>query len=400
MGFFSGLWHGVSSGGRFLTFCAWLWLLPLPAHGQTFQSAAPQAILIDTQTSSVLYERAADEIISPASLAKLMTAELVFLALKEGRLSLDSEVVISENAWRRGGAPSGGSSMFAVLNSRIKVSDLMVALVSISANDAAIAFAETLAGDEATFAKLMTERARKLGLAKSTFKNSTGLPDPEQRVTAREIARLAEHIIRTYPEYYPAFGVREFTWNKIKQANRNPLLTMDIGADGMKTGNIAEAGFSLTGSAVQNGQRLIVVVSGLKSASERALEARKLLEWGFRSFETKLLFDAKAPIVDVRVFGGDRSTVPVVSAIPVKALVPRASLDKMSAQVIYDGPLRAPVPAGTRVGVLRVSRGNIQALEVPVETAEAVAEGTLQSRALEALLELAGSGFRRALGKS
>ncbi len=370
------------------------------AHAQNFQSSAPQAVLYDVGTGSVLYEHGADDLIAPASLAKLMTVEVLFHAIREGQLNLDSEITISENAWRKGGAPSGGSTMFAALGSRIRIQDIIPGIVVLSGNDACIAVAEAMAGDEATFARLMTDRARELGLTKSIFKNSTGLPDPEQKTTARELTKLSEYIIKTYPEFYPYFGLKDFTWNKFKQPNRNPLLGMDIGADGIKTGNIVDSGYNLAGSAVQNGRRLIVIVSGLKTAPERAQEARKLLEWGFRSFETKTLFNARTPIADVRVFGGTRSSVPVVAADAVQALVPRGSNDRVSAQIVYRGPLLAPVSAGAKVGTLVVMRGNVKALEVPVETAEDVPVGSLQERAFQSIWEWAGDYIRSKLKRS
>ena len=387
-----------------MTLITAIFSLPLglapPTAAQTFQSAAPQAILLDVETGSVLYERAADDLVAPASLAKLMTIELVFHALAEGRLTPDSEVVISENAWRKGGAPSRGSSMYAALNSRVRISDIIPGIVVLSGNDAAIAVAETLAGDETTFARLMTDRAKELGLTKTTYRNATGLPSPDQRTTVREIAALSDHIIRAYPDLYKNFALREFTWNRITQKNRNPLLTMDVGADGLKTGNIDESGFSLAGSAVQNGQRLIVVVSGLKTDKDRSLEARKLLEWGFRAFESRVLFEAGASVAEVKLFGGAQGSVPVTVSRQVRVLAPRGSGDRISGQVVYTGPVSAPVKTGDQLGVLRVMRGSTLALERPIEAKEDVAAGPLVSRALDAFIELAGSIIRRNLHKS
>ena len=204
--------------------------------------AAPHAILIEADSGSVLFERNADELIYPASLAKLMTAEVVFNEIRQGRIKLTDEYWVSENAWRKGGAPSHGSTMYAALYSRIKVEDLLRGVIIQSANDACIVLAEGLAGNEAEFAQKMTKRARELGLPKSVFSNSNGLPDPNLKVTSRELALLARHIIRTYPEFYPIYSEREFTWNKIRQQNRNPLLASMTGADGMKTGFTKEAG--------------------------------------------------------------------------------------------------------------------------------------------------------------
>jgi len=328
------------------------------AQQQAFQTTAPFAILMDSDTGAVLFERAADDLMVPASMAKLMTAEVLFDQIAKGKVSLDEEFVISEGAWRRGGAPSRGSSMFAALNSKVKVSDLILGIAVVSGNDAAIAIAEGVAGSEGAFATRMTARARELGLKKSVFANATGMGDPEQKVTARELALLANHIIKTYPELYKAFGQRDFTWNKIPQKNRNNLLTMDIGADGLKTGNIAESGFGVVASAVQNGQRLIVVVNGMKSSKERDDEARRILAWGFRSFETRDLFAAGEVIGEAKVFGGEPGAVPLVARGPVRALVPLSvrgegdvpssatggSLGNRVASFLVDLPVGEPSP--------------------------------------------------------
>jgi D-alanyl-D-alanine carboxypeptidase (penicillin-binding protein 5/6) len=257
---------------------------------EPFHANVPAALLLDPDSESILYEKNGEELVAPASLAKLMTLEYVFNEIKQGRLKLDEEVIISENAWRKGGAPSRGSTMYAAIHSRVKVDDLIHGIIVDSANDACIALAEALAGNENAFGALLTKRARELGLEKSTFTNSTGYSDPKLRVTVRELAALSRHIMQTYPEFYPYFAEREFTWNNIRQQNRNPLLAMGIGADGLKTGETSEAGFNLVGSAVEEGFRLIVVVTGAKSEKERAEEARKLLDWGFHGFESKLLF--------------------------------------------------------------------------------------------------------------
>jgi len=244
------------------------------------RSSAPYAILIEAMTGVVLFEKNADELMPPSSMAKLMTAEFVFKAIREGRLRPDDQFAISENAWRRGGETSGVSTMYAALNSQVTILDLLRGALVVSGNDACIALAEGMAETEAKFAIKLNERARELGLTKSNFSNATGLPNPDLRVTSRELAKLARHIIWTYPEFYEICGEREFTWNNILQQNRNPLLFMGIGADGMKTGFTDDAGYGLVGSAVRDDIRLIVVVNGLRTDKERGAEARKLLEWG------------------------------------------------------------------------------------------------------------------------
>ena len=296
-----------------LTLFAFWVLGAAPSRAQNFQTSVPHAILIDAGTNTVLFEKGADDYAKPASTVKILTAELIFQALAEGRLHLDDEFTVSEHAWRTGGAPAGGSAMFLALNSRVRVEDLIRGLVIQSGNDAAITLAEGLAGAEESFVTRMNKRAAELGLVKSRFGNPWGMDGPDQKVTAREMAKLAAHMIKTYPEYYRYFGEKEYTWNKIRQQNRNPLLTMSIGADGLKTGNIdKDSGYGLVGSATQDGRRLIVAVYGAKSAKERAEEARKLLQWGFRNFEEKELFKAGEPIGPAQVYGGTKGSVELI----------------------------------------------------------------------------------------
>ncbi len=359
-----------------------------------YQTSAPYAILMDGESGSILFEKNADHVMAPSSLAKLMTAEVVFNEIKQGRLTLDKEFLVSEDAWRRGGAPSHTSSMFAPIFSRVAVKDLLYGVIIQSANDACIALAQGIAGSEPKFAEMMTQRARELGLTKSYFANSTGLPDPTLLVTARELGRLAQHIIKTYPEFYPIYGEKEFTWNKIRQQNRNPLLTMNLGADGLKTGFTQDGGYGLVGSAVQNGLRLIVVVNGLKSANERAEAAKRLLEWGFKGFEARYLFAEGQTIGDAKLFGGAHGSVPLVARGTVTLLVPHGSNEKVLARIVYTGPVRAPVEKGQRIGVLKVWRGENVVLEVPLQAAESVEAGGITRRAFDAVSELVIGLFR------
>ncbi len=359
-----------------------------------FQTAAPNAILIEAESGTVLLEKNADQLVAPASLAKLMTAEVVFNEIKEGNLALDEEFIVSENAWRKGGAPSHGSTMFAAIHSRVKVEDLLHGVIIQSGNDACIALAEGIAGNESEFARLMNGRANEIGLTKSNFTNPTGLPDPDMRMTARELAMLARHIIATYPEFYPWYGEREFTWNKIRQQNRNPLLAMNIGADGMKTGYTKEAGYNLVGSALQNGLRLIVVVTGLRSEKERADEAKRLLEWGFHGFDSRLLFAEGQFVGEAKVYGGETGRVALIGPKAIGLMVPRNSNEKIIARIVYSGPVPAPVEKGRPVGVLKVWRGDIVALEVPLRAAESVGVGSMSQRAFDAATEFVVGLFR------
>jgi D-alanyl-D-alanine carboxypeptidase (penicillin-binding protein 5/6) len=355
---------------------------------------APHAILIDAENGGVLFERDPDKLIYPASLAKLMTAEYVFNELKSGRLNAKDEFPVSENAWRKGGAPSGGSTMFAALHSRISVDDLLHGVIIHSGNDACIVLAEGIAGNEADFAAKLTQRARAIGLPKSTFANSSGLPDPGTQVTTRELGLLARHIVVTYPEYYKIYGQRDFLWNKIRQPNRNPLLGMEIGADGMKTGFTKEAGYGLVGSAVQNGLRLIVVVNGLNSAKERGEEAKKLLEWGFKSFERRVLFAEGQIIGSAKVYGGSDSSVPLVAGQEVRVMMPKAGGDRLIARIVYSGPVPAPVEQGMPIGTLKVWRNENVILQMPLKAAEPVTRGGLSKRAFDAVSEVMIGLFR------
>jgi D-alanyl-D-alanine carboxypeptidase (penicillin-binding protein 5/6) len=356
--------------------------------------SAPHAILIDAENGGVLYEKSPDELIFPASLAKLMTAEYVFHELKEGRLKLTDEFRVSENAWRKGGAPSGGSTMFAAIHSLVPVADLIRGMIIQSGNDACIVLAEGMAGNESEFAARLTKRAREIGLERSTFANSNGLPNPGTKVTTRELAKLARQIILTYPDLYPIFGEREFTWNKIRQFNRDPLLGVVDGADGLKTGFTSEAGYGLVGSAVQNGLRLIVVVNGTKSAKERADDAKKLLEWGFRSFEQRVLFAEGQTIGEAKVFGGASGRVPLVASGLVKIMVPKNGSERVVARIIYQGPVPAPVAAGSPIGTLKVWRGDNVVLQMPLKAADSVEKGSMSQRAIDAVAETVINLFR------
>jgi D-alanyl-D-alanine carboxypeptidase (penicillin-binding protein 5/6) len=365
-----------------------------------FDGDAPTAILIEASSGSVLFEKNADEMRAPSSMMKLMTAEVVFHALKEGSIKLTDEYRISENAWRRGGAPAGGSTMFAVLNSKVSVDDLLHGAIIQSGNDSCIALAEGMAGNERIFANdYMTKRAREIGLTKSTFANSNGLPDPGNKMTVRELATLARFIIQTYPEFYKLFGEKEFTWNKIRQQNRNPLLNSLEGADGLKTGYTKEGGYGMVGSAVQNGTRLIVAINGLEDPDDRATEAKKMLEWGYRNFETRILFAAEQPLGYAKVFGGTSRSVKLSSPEPIKVMVQKSGGDKLIARLVYSGPVRAPIEAGQKIGVVRVWRGGNVAMEAPVYAAESIGVGSTFRRAIDGASELVIGMFRAGVEK-
>ena len=358
------------------------------ATAQDFDTAAKQAILIDADNGSVLYQKNADELMPPASMAKLMTLEVVFDRLKSGALTLDDEFRITPNAWQQGGASSGGSTMFAKVNSDVRLEDLLKGIIVVSANDASIAIGEGLAGTDSAFGGLMTERARRIGLERSVFKNSTGLPHPEQLVTARELAQLGRYLIKTYPEYYDWFAEPSFKWNNIEQSNRNPLLGDVSGADGLKTGYTQASGYGLVGSAEKDGRRLILVLNGLESKRAREAEAVKLMNWGFRAFQLVDLLDADGPLGEALVFGGVKSGVAVRPEGKLQLYMPVGRTDRVRAEIVFDGPIPAPVREGQRVGKLQIMIGDRLSQETPLYAAEDVAVGSVPDRALSAAREL------------
>ncbi|WP_318764226.1 D-alanyl-D-alanine carboxypeptidase family protein [Aminobacter niigataensis] len=359
------------------------------AQAQLFETKAAQAYMIDAETGTVLFSKEPDKPMAPASLAKLMTMEVVFSALKTGRYKLDDTFAVSENAWRTGGAASRASTMFAAVRSQIRVEDLIQGVTVQLANDGCIILAEGMAGSEANFALQMTERAREIGLAKSTFVNSTGLPMPGQTTSVRELAQLGLHIWRTYPEYYRYYSLPEFTWNKILQRNRNPLIAMDIGADGLAAGFTEGEGFAIVGSVNREGRRLFAALGGLASDRERSEEARKLLDWGMRAFEKSEIFAANETVGEAQVFGGVKSHVKLVAQKPISLFLPITNRERLVARIVYNGPVAAPVAQGTPIGALKVWIGDTLSQETPLYAAESVEVGSLQSRALDAVKELA-----------
>ncbi|WP_338531970.1 D-alanyl-D-alanine carboxypeptidase family protein [Nitratireductor thuwali] len=353
-----------------------------------FETKASRAFMIEAETGTVLFSKNPDEPFPPASLAKLMTVEVVFNALKSGRLSPDETFYVSENAWRTGGAVSGTSTMFAEVKSSVPLEALVQGVIVQSANDGCIVIAEGMAGSEENFARLMTERARTLGLDTSTFVNSTGLPAAGQAVTAREMTQLALHIWREYPRYYGYFAQPDFEWNGIRQRNRNPLLPMDIGADGLKTGFTEESGYAIVASVERDGRRLFATLGGMESETERAEEARKMLDWGMRAFEKREVFAEGDIVGEASVYGGARGTVRLRAKGALSILVPTTEPERMSARIVYQGPIKAPVQEGEEVARLQIWFDETLSQETPLYTAESIDRGKLHERALDAVAEL------------
>jgi serine-type D-Ala-D-Ala carboxypeptidase (penicillin-binding protein 5/6) len=351
---------------------------------------APQAVLMDAESGGVMYQRSGEELMHPASMSKLMLLAVVFKALKAGEVKLEDQFFMSEYAWRKGGAPSGTSAMFVPVGSKASLDELLKGVIVQSGNDAAISIAENMGGNEGTFARRMTEEARQIGLKKSVFKNATGLPHPEHQMTARELAMLARHIIKTYPDYYQLFSLKDFAYRKHKFINRNPLLGLVPGVDGLKTGHIKESGHGIVASAKQDNRRLIVVVNGLATADERRDEARRLLEWGFRSFSEAKLYDAGEVVGHARVWGGQRMYVPLVGESGVNVWLPRNPTgQKLKAHIVYQWPLKPPVKKGDQVAMLRVTTANEAMSEVALYAAEDVEPGGTMRRGLDSILCLA-----------
>jgi serine-type D-Ala-D-Ala carboxypeptidase (penicillin-binding protein 5/6) len=375
----------------FLLLCLIVAVTPVLAQDATdaplaFETIAPNAILLDGKSGEVFFEKAADSAIPPASMSKLMTQSIVFDMLKAAELKEDQEFTISEDAWRRGGSPSGSSTMYAELNSKVRIIDLLRGAIIQSANDACIALAEGIAGSELAFTELMRKKGEKVGLKNSVFKNSTGLPDPGHVMSVRDLSILARHIIYDHPNYYKIYGEGKFTWNKIEQQNRNPLLKDFAGADGMKTGFTKEAGYGLVGSVERDGRRLIMVIAGLKTANDRKAEAQKLLDWGFRQFKTLDVFENGEVVAQARVWGGTANWVDLRTSRAFQvALTPREQKN-VELKLNYAGPLMAPVKSGTEVGTARVIVAGQTVAEIPVQTsADIPAVDSMVEKALDSL---------------
>ena len=347
----------------FLNFISLLIVLIISNPSKALDIKAREYILIDFQTWTVLAEKNADEPMPPSSMSKLMTAYMLFEAIHSGAISLDDYFVVSENAWRKGGAASGGSTMFLEPNSRVRVEDLLRGIIVQSGNDACIVVAEEMAGTEDTFAVQMSERALEIGLKGSNFTNSTGLPNPEHFMTARDLATLARRIIKDFPEYYSLYSEREFTYNDIKQYNRNPLLSIPGKADGLKTGRTSIAGYGLTASAMRDGRRLILVANGMQSPKIRSSETSKLMDWGFRNFTNKNLFRAGEIITNADVWLGETPEVPLILDDDISITIPRQAWRTLQVKVVYSGPVPSPIIKGQKIGKLVIDGDRMSPLE-------------------------------------
>jgi D-alanyl-D-alanine carboxypeptidase (penicillin-binding protein 5/6) len=353
-----------------------------------FETKAKQIYLIEDSTGTVLYSKDEDGLFPPASLMKLMTAEYVFSEIKAGRISENTEYKVSEYAWRTGGALSRTSTMFAALNSNIRVIDLLQGLIVQLANDAGIILAEGMAGSEEKFAEALTARARAIGLEKSVFVNSNGLPNPGNKMTMRELVLLARHIHAEYPNYFKFYAQDAFEWNKIFQRNKNTLVLQNVGIDGMATGFADDYGFAVVATIQRDGTRLFLAMGGLKSDKERIEETKRVLDWGLTSFHKQIVFKAGETIAEAPVFGGDASHVPLKAISDIDIFVPVDNPDRIRARIAYRWPLKAPVKAGQQIGSLIISLGERPVRSMPVFASAEVGTGTLTSKAYDGLKEL------------
>jgi D-alanyl-D-alanine carboxypeptidase (penicillin-binding protein 5/6) len=371
-------------------------LLALLAHAHlavaqtqnAYQTAAAEAILIDADTGAILFEKNADRLFAPASMSKIMTLEILFKKLKSGEISLETEFPVSLYAWKTGGAPSRTTSMFVPLNQSAKVSDLIQGIAVQNANDGAIAVAEGLAGTDDAFGQMMTEEGRAIGLEKSTFGNSSGLPNPANQMTARDLAKLCLYIIKEYPQYYPYFAQKEFKYRSYLFRNLNPLLNASIPADGLKLGFTEGVGYGVAASAAKDGRRLVAVMNGFESDKSRREETLKILGWGFVNFKTYKVFDKDEVVGEARVWGGTKWTVPVKTNSEVKILLPVSAKDlRIKAQIVYRGPLKPPVKEGTKVAEVRVtSESTGTSNSAPLYAAASLEPGGIVSKGVDSVL--------------
>lgn len=343
---------------------------PTAVVAQTISTPASHAYMVDLSTGTVLLEKNARTPMAPASMSKLMTTYMIMERLKNGSIGMEDTFNVSRKAWKK-----GGSKMFVRVNTRVKVQDLLRGIIVQSGNDACIVIAEGLSGTEDAFAAEMTKKAQQIGLEASTFRNSTGWPDPNHRMSARDIAVLSTRIIENFPEYYSIYSERTFTYSGIKQGNRNPLLYIDgFGADGLKTGHTEESGYGLAASAQRGDRRLVLVVNGLKSVRDRRNESARLLDWGFRNFKKFDLFHKGQELEMAETWLGSQPTVPLVIDQDVRLTLPRASRKGMKATVTYNGPIAAPIEKGQVVGKLVLTAPGAKTMEYPLKAGEAVGQ--------------------------
>ncbi|WP_084419125.1 D-alanyl-D-alanine carboxypeptidase family protein [Henriciella litoralis] len=376
-----------------LAAAAMTFVIGLPASAQFIDTQAEYAVIMDYETQEVLYSKNGSEPMIPASMTKIMTAHVVYDSIEKGEISLSDELTVSERAWREGGWATGGSTMGLKIGETPTVEDLIRGVVILSGNDACIVLAEGLTGSEEAFAKLMTEVAQDMGLKSAHFKNASGLEAEGHVISAVDLARLAAMEIKKFPQYYKYYSEKEMTWNGITQGNRNPLLyTMD-GADGLKTGHLSVSGYGLTASAVRDGQRRILVLNGLPSMQARAEEGERLMRLAFTAFDTRTITPGETPLATLPVWNGESRTVGVKLASDVRVAAHARAFDEATSEIVYDGPLKAPIAAGDEVARLVITiEGKDEPVTAPLIATESVGKLGFVGRAIEGLSLKLGNG--------
>lgn len=352
-------------------------------------TAAKQAIIIDYDTGTTLFSKNAKEKMPTSSMSKVMTMYVVFDALKRGDISLDSELPVSEKAWRK-----GGSKMFVPVGKKVKLEDLVRGVIIQSGNDATIVLAEGLAGSEVAFVQAMNKKTQEIGAKNTHFANASGWPDPDHYSTAADLAKITMSMIDNFPEYYHYYSEKEFTYNNISQSNRNPLLNMGIGADGVKTGHTEKGGYGLIGSAVgKDGRRIVMVLNGMESMRERKEEGARLMRWALGTFKNITLFEDEPVLGETKVFLGKKNAVKLIAQKPVSYVVPKVLIDDIKTEIYYKEPLKAPIKKGEQVGIVRVYVPSADNIEVPLVTAENIDQaGWLVQAISKARLLTTGAG--------
>ncbi len=355
-----------------------LLLIALATPGSALDTKARAAMVLDYRTGTILLEKNADLALPPASMSKLMTLNMVFEALEDGRLTLDEKLPVSQHAMSY-----GGSTMFLTTRDKVRVEDLIRGVIVLSGNDACVVLAEALAGSETEFARSMNERAKQLGMTNSTFANSNGWPHPNQRMSARDLVLLASRLINKFPQYYGYFAEKEFEFDgraPANKRNRNPLLKLDIGADGLKTGHTSEAGYGVVGSAVKNGRRVILMITGLGSEEDRAREAEKLANWAFRQFIEKKILEAGETVGTVDIWLGEERSVELEVKEDLVLLLPASASSKLDGEIKVLEPVSAPIKKGQEMGTLTISVPGMDSTEIPLIAAQSVEKSGLMSR--------------------
>ena len=369
---------------RLMFFIAVLALVPA-ATAQLIDSEASHAVILDHETGEVLWEKNGDELMIPASMTKMMTAHLVFDRVKSGELEFDQTFTVSENAWRKGGWASGGSTMGLAVGDEPTVAELLRGVIILSGNDACIVLAEGISGSEAAFAREMTALAREMGLESATFENSTGLNDENHRITPVDLARLASATIREHPEFYPLYEQPEYEWRGISQPNRNPLLGRMAGVDGLKTGHLEASGYGLTASGVEDGVRRIIVINGMESEAARAQEAERLMRLAFSAFDTREIDPERLDLPALDVWMGASRRVTITLEDGARLTAHKRAFPDAKAEVVYQGPLEAPIETGEEVARLVVTLEGETRLDLPLVAAEDVERIGFVGKVLEGL---------------